>query len=342
MSTVGHDTTSGSAAIRAGVSMFEEVEGFVSPKGGKCVGSVLSGVTDGKNGVDRLLPIAIPAAKEALFSSQEFSRDVDPGSAQVILSLPSPERLDVKSISKELLPSLLGAIEWKSLESSAVIANQDGHSGGIIALRKGMTLLQERKVKTCLVGGMDSLVDYPSLLWLERKKRLKTDRRPHGFNPGEAAAFLVLELESTARERGAALLGEVVVTSVTQESAHLSSNEPLRGLGLTLSIREVLNLADQRNLSIAGMLCDLNGEYYRMKEWSLAMTHVFNGSDVVPPLWHPAEHVGDVGAASAVVNVVLAVDWLNRRVVNGSNMLIWTSSDNGSRGTALISRVGEA
>ena len=322
--------------------MFEEVDGFVSPKGGKCVGSVLSGVTDGKNGVDRLLPMVMPAAKEALFSSQEFSHDVDTTSTQILLSLPSPERLDSESISKVLLPNLLEAIDWKSLEASAVTAVQDGHSGGIIALRKAMTLLQEKKVKTCLVGGIDSLTDYPSLLWLDRKKRLKTDKRPHGFNPGEAAAFLVLELESTARDRGAALLGEVVVTSVEQESAHISSNEPLRGLGLTISIKEALSVADQLNLSIAGMLCDLNGEYYRMKEWSLAMTHVFNGSDVVPPLWHPAEHVGDVGAASAVVNVVLAVDWLKRRVVNGSNMLVWTSSDNGSRGTALISRAGEA
>jgi 3-oxoacyl-[acyl-carrier-protein] synthase-1 len=88
--------------------------------------------------------------------------------------------------------------------------------------------------------------------------------------------------------------------------------------------------------SINGIICDLNGEHYRMKEWGLAQSRLFNGTSLIPELWHPAENIGDVGASSAIVFSAIAAAAINNRYFGGPNLLLWTSSDMGGRGCLLL------
>jgi 3-oxoacyl-[acyl-carrier-protein] synthase-1 len=203
------------------------------------------------------------------------------------------------------------------------------------ALRKALALLQETDATSCVVGAVDCLIEYPVLAWLEEAGRLKTESSSSGFIPGEAAAFLVLERESQALRRGAPRLAEILLPSLAREEAPILSGKPVFGNGLAQSIRASLSLAEAQ---VDGMICDLNGEYYRMKEWSLALTKVFDGSVVVPELWHPAENMGDVGAASGIVFVVIAVRALARSYFSGPNVLVWASSDDGQRGSVIVRR----
>jgi 3-oxoacyl-[acyl-carrier-protein] synthase-1 len=334
---VGHDSIMTPAAVWAGISRFSEVPNFATNKGAKSVGSFVSGVTDERSGSDRLLSMAIPALQEALFMAEEFYEDLDLSGGKLFLSLGAAERPAYEDFDKDDIQTLLELAQAEGMPSLEII--REGHSGGIIALTKSILLLREKRAKFCIVGGVDSLVEYPSLAWLEKAGRLKTDERAHGFIPGEAAAFLVLELESGARQRGVPILCRILDSVYTKEDATIFSDKPLFGKGLAESIRLVLENQSMSIENIDGILCDLNGEYYRMKEWGLAQCRLFNGTSVIPELWHPAENIGDVGAASPVVFSAIAVIAINRSYFKGSNVLIWTSSDSGGRGSLLLTSV---
>ena len=331
---VGHDSVMASAAVWSGISRVGEIPDFVTRKGATSVGGFAYGVTDERSGSDRLLSMAIPAVQEALFTAEEFYEDLDLSSGKLFLSLSPPERPTYEEFDRDDMQTLLELAQAEKLQSVEVI--REGHAGGIVALSKSITLLREKKAKVCIVGGADSLVEYPSLAWLEEEGRLKTDDRPTGFIPGEAAAFLVLELASSAGKRGAPILGEIIGTGYTMEEAHILSDKPLIGKGLAESIKGSFNNKKGGFDRIDGIICDLNGEYYRMKEWGLAMGRVFDGPDPLPELWHPAEFFGDVGAASAVVSTAIAVSAINNGYFSGPNLLIWASSDAGGRGSAFL------
>lgn len=334
ITSVGHDSVTAPAAVWSGISRVGEIPNFVTRNGATSVGGFVYGITDQRSGSDRLLSMAIPAAQEALFMAEEFYEDLDLNSGKLFLSLSPPERPVYEEFDRDDMQTLLELAQAEKLHSVELI--REGHAGGIIALSESITLLREKKAKVCIVGGVDSLVEYPSLAWLEEKGRLKTDDRPTGFIPGEAAAFLVLELASTSRKRGAPILGEIIRTAYTMEEAHISSDKPLIGKGLAESIKRSLNSKEGEVDKIDGIICDLNGEYYRMKEWALAMGRVFDGSALLPELWHPAEFFGDVGAASAVVCTAIAVSAINNGYFSGPYVIIWASSDNGGRGSVLL------
>lgn len=334
VTSVGHDSLMAPAAIWGGIARFTEIRDFATTTGGRSIGGVVKGVTDERSGIDRLLSMAVPAMQEALFTAEEFYGDLDMSRGKLFLSIGPPERPAYEEFEKEDLQTLLESVEAEDLSSVEII--REGHSGGIVALSESIAYLRQEKARFCVVGGVDSLVEYPSLSWLEEGGRLKTDDRPHGFIPGEAAAFLVLELESSARQRGAPILCELLDTSYTKEEATIFSDKPLFGRALAKSIDTILINQRIEPVRIDGIICDLNGEHYRMKEWGLAQTRIFDGASVIPELWHPAENIGDVGAASAVVFTAIATAAINRGYFGGPNIVIWTSSDTGGRGCALL------
>jgi len=190
---VGHDSIMAPASINAGISRFKEIPDFVTKKGAASIGSFAYGITDDRSGSDRLLSMAIPAAQEALFMAEEFYDDLNIPEGVLFLSLSPKERPTYEDFDQDDIKDLLELAEIENISSVEII--REGHSGGVIALSKSISLLRQNKAKVCIVGGVDSLVEYPALVWLEEKSRLKTDDRPYGFIPGESAAFLVLELE---------------------------------------------------------------------------------------------------------------------------------------------------
>ena len=331
---VGLDSIMAPSSIWAGITRFYEIPDFVTPKGAGSVGSIVKGITDERSGTDRLLSMAIPAAQEALFMAEEFYEDLDLPNSKLFLSMGPQERPVFEEFEEEDMRDFLDLIQAESISSVEII--REGNSGGVLALIKSMALLKRGEIKACIIGGIDSLVEYPSLAWLEEKEHLKTDSRPDGLIPGEAAGFLVLELASTAKKRGAPILGEILSGAYMTEDADIFSDKPLLAKGLSESIRNCLEIAKMEPNNLNGIICDLNGEAYRFKEWGIVQSRVFDGSSPMPDLWHPAEYIGDIGAASIVVYLAIGVAAIKNKDFNGSNLLIWASSDTGGRGSCLL------
>jgi 3-oxoacyl-[acyl-carrier-protein] synthase-1 len=329
---VGHDRVSAVAAINAGIVRFRRIPKFMTKSGAGAAGASAYGLTDERSGSDRLLAMANPALQEALFEAEEFCEEIDLSRSRLLLCLGPTERPRYEDFDPDDLQTLLEVSDAQPLVGSAEIIS-DGHAGGALAFQRAVQLLRDGTADSCVVGGVDSLVEYPALNWLNGAQRLRTDDHPDGCVPGEAAAFLVVELASTARARGARALAELLVVTFRHEEAHVFSGAPLQGVGLTEALSEsIASLGSPP----AGLLCDANGEYWRMKDWSLAMTRVFRGAAAVPPLWQPAQSIGDVGSAAIPVLSALAVGALEHGYLPGARLLTWASSDSGGRGTVSM------
>jgi 3-oxoacyl-[acyl-carrier-protein] synthase-1 len=332
VSPVGRDCASCAAAIRAGIARFFEIPKFATADGARATGAIAYGLTDARSGSDRLLAMAIPAAQEALFRAEAYCRALDPARGRILLSLGAEERPRYEDFDRGDLATLLEEAQLEPLADTVELL-RDGHAGALLALRRAASLLYGGEATWCAIGAADSLVESPALTWFDEKGRLKSDTRAHGFIPGEAAAFLVVEQRSAAATRGATPLAELAALAIGHEKANVLGDEPLRGLGLAEAIAPVVKAARG---DVAGILCDLNGEYYRMKEWGLAIGRAFEGAGAVPTLWHPAVSIGDVGAASAAAHVAIATTAFARGYFAGSRLLAWSASDSGARACALV------
>ena len=331
VSAVGLDTVSSAAAIRAGIRRFKRIPGFVTRKGAMAAGAFAYGLTDDRSGGDRLLAMAVPALQEALFSAEDLCEEIDLQKTRLLLCVGPSQRPAHEQFERQHAADLTGAAEVEELVSSTAIL-RGGHSIGISALNQAVALLYETAITTCIVGAVDCLLELPVLAWLEGAGRLKNDHRSEGLIPGEAAAFLVLERERETRRRGAVPLTELAPPGLAEEPAHSTSGLPVRGLGLAKAMKQGLG----SRLSDA-IICDLNGEYFRSKEWALALPRVFDGSHAFAELWHPAENIGDVGAASGLVFPALAATAIKAGYFSGPNVFVITSSDDALRGAAVVS-----
>ena len=87
--------------------------------------------------------------------------------------------------------------------------------------------------------------------------------------------------------------------------------------------------------------CDLNGQSYRFAEWGLMRVRLSAelGDDLA--LVHPAECLGDVGAATGGVLVGCAVQALTRGYAGVPQVLLWTASDGGARASLCVRDVPE-
>lgn len=211
-----------------------------------------------------------------------------------------------------------------------------GHEGGVAALDQARQILGAGKADFCLVGGVDSHRDADTLAWLAKERRLKDDETPHGFIPGEAAAFVLVTTRETARHLALTVRGRIVGVGRAIEPSPWYSGQSTQGRGLTEAIRIACAglPAGQR---ASATYCDNNGEPWRSDEWSMAYIRTAAHHADPMDLRHPADCWGDVGAASATMLVATALVDIARGRTRGPRALLWcASSTRPHRGAVLV------
>jgi 3-oxoacyl-[acyl-carrier-protein] synthase-1 len=214
------------------------------------------------------------------------------------------------------------------------------HAGVFAAVADGVRRLQSGAATACLIGGVDSLLSTERLADLDARDRLKTRYNPHGIVPGEAAVFLVVELEAEARRRKAAVWARLSRVGLGREPRPIGSDEPCLAEGLTEAILKATPESVQPR-PLLGVVCDLNGEPYRAGEWGLARPRATAWAREVL-LSHPADCLGDVGAAAGALLVGLASIAIHERYAVSPELLVWAGSDDGSRAAVFVGAASEA
>jgi 3-oxoacyl-[acyl-carrier-protein] synthase-1 len=204
--------------------------------------------------------------------------------------------------------------------------------------------LREDRVDVAIVGGVDSLVRPEVIERLADEGRLKTEDVPTGVAPAEAAAFVVLEREAPA---GVKAYGWLMGSGVAEEPT-AGTEDPNEGVGLTKALRAARASAGGGPEHFPRVVCDLNGDRYRAMEWAYAQIRALQDLKQLKPggpeetdRWHPAEWIGDSGAASGILNVVWALTAMRRGYARIGVSLVWGASEGTLRAAAIVARSEE-
>ena len=196
-----------------------------------------------------------------------------------------------------------------------------GHAGGILALRTASQLFDRGEAAQAVIVGLDTHGEPATLEHLDKLGLLKSRRSPNGFLPGEAAAVVCVR-PATGRERGASLRGI---------GLEVETQVPSQARAMAAAMGQALEAWGGDPASIGAVAIDLNGEADRAKEWCSAATQTIYKKHATPVLLHPADRLGDIGAASVPLLVGLVVS-----AQTPGPALVVASSRDGLRGAAVV------
>jgi 3-oxoacyl-[acyl-carrier-protein] synthase I len=294
--------------------------------------AAVAGITDGHRRYLRHFRMAVRAFAQLLVDSRLGDHIRDHTMLHLVLAEPERPGMDDR-VQHELVRKMTRVLDIPDMSGRTTVT-RIGHAGVFEAISAAAGALVSRRVSRVLIGGVDGYLDELTLEWLNDTGRLKTEDNSKGFIPGEAAAFIVLERRSAVETRGGVAMARLAGVGTALEANGIYEKTACTGEGLTMAIRSAREASGDLPLALA--ICDLNGERYRANEWGFTLPRSFDGS---PPasLWHPADCLGDCGAAAGVLNMVFATLALARQAVGDSSVLVWGSSDDGERGAAVLS-----
>jgi 3-oxoacyl-[acyl-carrier-protein] synthase I len=337
---VGFTAAQSCAAVRAGIAAIAELDFVIETDDldrVPAIGCAVRGVTDGYLGLGRWTRLATAALKDLVTNARLSETEL--AAAGLYLALPPVARDGVDA----RLPQLLGPriAQWMR---AADVANRTrtyplGHAAGAVALSEAATHVAQGGVPRAIVCGVDSLVEAATLAYYASKRRLKTDDRVDGFVPGEAAACVLVERASQARARGVSALAAIEAASIGTEPTTIWSDDPSDATGLSDAIRGTLDQLPTRGADTRVIVCDLNGETYRAKEFGAVAARVLSAIPAKWAVWHPADSIGDTGAASFAVSTCVGVRGLAKGYAKGDRVLVFGSSDDGLRGSVSLRRI---
>jgi 3-oxoacyl-[acyl-carrier-protein] synthase I len=278
---------------------------------------------------ERLVRLGGTALAEAL-SARPDEQQLPP----LFLGLPEARAEASHAVGAELV-EMIAVQSGLGIDLSRSRVFPVGRAAGLVALDEALAALDRREAASVVVGAVDSYWDLGLLGALDAEGRLRAEGISDGFVPGEGAAFVVLAGARSNRRSGGAY---ILATGRGQEPGHLYSEAPFQGEGLASAIRAVFDSAPPEPPNRPAVVyAGLNGESHWAKEWGVS--HIRNAARFSDPLQveHPADCMGDPGAALGLIMLGLATYHLARQASEHA-ALVWCSSDRGERAAALVAR----
>ena len=334
LSPVGLDAETTCAALRARVSRMTESDLYLPMPAGPeaaddvplTVGLVPNLDTD-LQGIDRLLSLALGALRGLVDRAQMARGELGRTATDAV---PSTWNLE-----QTFLPSLVARAGMREIKGEWAAIDQSGHTGVFALLGKATALLDSGEVDQCIVLAVDSYIDLERLHALDLAYRLKSERGVDGFVPGEAAVALLLERAVPRSPTRRPCLCRVTLPVLATEPRPFLGDKPSGGTGLATVLRGALRSMPQAQPA-SWVLCDLNGESYRAFEWGLVRVRL--ASQLASPIvvQHPADCVGDTGAAAGGLLLACAAQAFVRKYAQAQAALVWAASDAGARAATLV------
>ena len=338
ITAVGIDAKQTAASVRAGITRFEgtsihdkRFEPFVmailpddvlpplKPELEQAVGLTAKQA--------RMLRLAMPALQEATQDWPEVEN------FPLYLGIPQklPDRPD---------PFGKGFLQHVSFQSDVAfnVAESNlfpyGRAAGLYALEKALEAIVSGTHQYAIVGGIDTYVDLYLLGKLDMEGRILGTNVMDGFIPGEGAAFLVITNMDTVKSDGLKPLALLTTVSKDHEDGHLYSDKPYRGDGLANAFEQFFQTSGI-NEPVKDVLTSVNGENHWAKEWGVVYTRNQAGFAPDHGFHHPADCIGDTGAASGIILINLAAVGIKNKYFS-SPTLVTCSSDYGERAVAGV------
>lgn len=270
----------------------------------------------------RLLRLALPPLMQAMKSYA--------GAQPIPMFLAGPEILPntAQPVSSNLMHYLL---QDESLPISRAKCRYfaSGRTGLLEAIDLAFQCFAQTNENYILVGAVDSYIDTATLVQLDREERIAAESICDSFVPGEGAGFILLCRPG--------LLESVTLSlhrpALALEPGHKYSNAPMLGQGLDVAFKQALSLAP--DVGIGDIYSTMNGESWFAKEFGIAFMRSSSSFTAEVKHHHPIDALGDMGSATAVVLLAMAIDNLTRQKYGAS--LVYASADMGNRAAVVLS-----
>jgi len=323
---VGLNAAASCAAIRVGINLFDDTR-FIDDGGEWIVGSSVP-LEQPWRGRRKLIEMVSRAINECLDPLGDTGREEIP----LLLCVAEETRPGrIQGLDETFLDEIQARVSKKRFrEHATIVAN--GRVGGIVAIHHARDVIHHRGWSHCIVAGVDSFLVAGTLGAYQERYRLQTSQNSNGFIPGEAATAVLLGAASDDAGPQLQCLG----LGFGEEKATVDSEEPLRADGMVAAFRAALADAQLDLGDLDFRIADVSGEQYGFKEAALALTRVLRKRKEEFDIWHPADCVGEVGAAMVpcVLGVALAASRKNYLI--GKRAICHFANDDTQRAAMVI------
>lgn len=284
-------------------------------------------------GADRLLPLACSVIDEVI---SKLGRACLLVPLEVMLVVPearpgmSDRALD--ALVRRVPAELDASIRAQGIRAVFSIAGRG--NAGVAAAIDRVEQSSRRDAALTLVVGVDSFHHPDTLLWLEHARHFGPDART-AIVPGEAAGCLALASTRLRERLGLPSLAVIGGVGVANEPCSPESESGSFGVGMTNAIKGALAGLSFPTQAVDKVYSDINGERYRSEEWGFVAMRIAAAFKALA-YEAPASSWGDVGAASAALGTVLAVQSWARKYARGPRTLVIGGSRDGDRGAILL------
>jgi 3-oxoacyl-[acyl-carrier-protein] synthase-1 len=325
VTSVGFNSASSCAAMRAGIRNVNETNLWDAESGEYLPAGKVS-LPHWWVGLGKLAELVAPAIQECL----EAAEPVPASAIPVFIGLASGERPHRwQGLETRILTEVQDRLGFPLHRESRPLPRD--RVSVLEALIAGERLIDAGVAPCFIVAAVDSFLRQEVAEHYLARRRLLTPKNSNGFSLGEAGSAILVAAAGSADE----LLIEGI--GFGNERATIESEEPLRAEGLIQAVAQALQKAGRKIEDLHYRITDLNGEQYRFKEMALAMMRVERvHRDSLFGLWHPIEHIGDVGAAIGPLLLGVALDAGRKRYGGGPNVLCTFGNDDGARGALIV------
>lgn len=343
ISCLGEGAEINAAAMRCGYDGFAETP-FMQPYHAEPqLGASITLAGDTQlRGIEKLAYLGQSVIKQAI---EQLSPQHADNPIQLLMCLPDLQHhahyLQGNKAHQTLLDEIHNYSDIPDFHSQSQVYYQS-RCGFTRALQQAQSSLYQDTISHVLIVGIDSLLNSASLGYYGgdlygEGRRLLGDGHSNGFIPGEAATAILLSKPDSNH----ANTPQIVGVGIGKESAsyHNSlTDDPdiLRGKGLSDAIKAASQQAHIDIHNTAYRVASVSGEDYFFTEAALAQIKSLKQKVAEHPLWHPADSIGEVGAAVGGAITIMTYYALQKKYALGNQVLCHISNDNEQRGAFIL------
>lgn len=341
---VGRDIRATAAAIRAGTGLFaehpfyfpilrdeEEDEPYLA------TASICTHLADEEFATERLSELLLEPLIRLVEGSGFNRKEIGGGS--ICFALPEKGTgIENLNLGQSFLNGIVKNVSLpKSVDLTAI---KMGSMGFFYFLKNAIQQLESGQSNFVIIAAMDSFISDVRLSYYDEKWRLKSDRNPHGFIPGEASSLVMLEFEESAKARGAKILARLDGYGIGREPNPVTQDKSSTGAGMTMAIRECLTQRTNDS-TVKWVISGINGEQYHSYEWGVVNSRLLERMSGNLQLHHYADTIGEVGSAMPGISIGCVVNAFDRGYAPAASALICAGDDNGLRAALSVSKPEE-
>lgn len=325
---VGVTAAGSAAAVRSGISRFEE-HGELTDMAGDPAIVASPPVSRADMPIEeRLLEFIVGAFADAAEAITDPARL---GPLPIVLALPEPR----PGIDQQFGRRLAELISLRLRGLGEIIVLPHGHAAGAEALHQAGGILRGGRHNWAAVIGADSWITGDTMNWLDRNRQLHALYNAWGFIPGEAAGCALVSTLGLAKQFAIRPLALVESIGLNVEQVPIKTDGVCLGWGLTNAVKSALSQLPEGVL-VDALYCDQNGESYRADEFGFMLARTGTRFRDASQFEAPADCWGDVGAATVPLLLTLATHAADRGYAAGPLSMLMAGSEGGRRGAVLV------